>query len=187
MAILDQLFSSRTRVKLLSTFLRNPDQEFFVRELTRLLDEQINSIRRELDNLKDIGLVKSHTKSRKKYFKVNQNFVIFPELKEIFEKTSERNNELVKDMKKIGNLKFLLITGFYTNTQAPIDLLAVGDFDRENLANYIKSLENSFNHSIMYTSMTADDYLFRKNARDAFLAQVFNCKHNILYNSLPNE
>lgn len=187
MAILDQLFSSRTRVKLLSTFLRNPDSEFYVRELTRLLDEQINSIRRELDNLKDVGLVRSRIKNRKKFFTVNQNFIIFPELKEIFEKTSAQNNELVQEMKKLGDLQLLVTSGFYTQAQSPIDLLIVGEFDRESLANYIKSLENTLNHSIMYTSMTADDYLFRKNARDAFLGQVFNCKHNILYNSLPNE
>ncbi len=58
-AVLKALFSSQTRVKLLSTFLLHPEQEYFIRELTRLLNEQINSIRRELENLRRIGVVKA--------------------------------------------------------------------------------------------------------------------------------
>jgi len=158
-----------------------------VRELTRLLDEQINSIRRELDNLKTIGLVKSRIKDRKKFFIANKNFLIFNELQNIIEKTSEQNNEIVVGMKKIGNLKFLLTTGVFTDTRAPIDLLIVGDFGRENLANYVKSLENKASHSIMYTSMTTEDFLFRKKVNDGFLESVFKTRHNILYSNLPVE
>jgi hypothetical protein len=51
---LKALFSSQTRVKLLSVFLLHPEEEYFIRQLTRLLGEQINSIRRELENLRRI-------------------------------------------------------------------------------------------------------------------------------------
>ena len=61
---LKALFSSQTRVKLLSTFLLHPESEYFIRELTRLLGEQINSIRRELENLRRIGLVKARHRNR---------------------------------------------------------------------------------------------------------------------------
>ena len=74
--MLKALFSSNTRIKLLNTFLLNTDEEFFIRELTRKLDEQINSIRRELDNLKKIGLLKSKVRNRKKYYYVNKDFII---------------------------------------------------------------------------------------------------------------
>ena len=64
--MLKELFSSNTRVKLLTVFLTSPGEEFFIRELTRKLGEQINSIRRELNNLKKVGLLKSRSKFRKK-------------------------------------------------------------------------------------------------------------------------
>ena len=67
--ILKALFSSQTRVKLLKTFLLNTEEEFFIRQLTRLLEEQINSVRRELDNLKKIGFVRSRVRNRKKYLR----------------------------------------------------------------------------------------------------------------------
>ena len=55
--MLEHIFGSKTRVNLLSTFYNNPDKQFFVRELTRIVKGQINSIRRELTNLKKIGLI----------------------------------------------------------------------------------------------------------------------------------
>ena len=36
----------------------NPEQIYFIRELTRVIDTQINSVRRELDNLEHCGLIR---------------------------------------------------------------------------------------------------------------------------------
>ncbi len=55
---LEQLFGSRTRVKLLKLFLNSPEKMFFVREIARAINSQINSVRRELLNLKDLGIIK---------------------------------------------------------------------------------------------------------------------------------
>ncbi|MEK7540164.1 MAG: winged helix-turn-helix domain-containing protein, partial [Patescibacteria group bacterium] len=82
--MLEQLFGSRTRVKLLRLFLSNPQEEYYVRELTRRMNEQINSIRRELSNLEDMGLLLSEEREGKKYYKVNQDHLMFPELRALF-------------------------------------------------------------------------------------------------------
>ena len=63
--MLEQLFSSKTRVKLLKRFLnQKEDKDYFIRELTRVLGEHLNSIRRELTNLEDLGLVLSQEKDK---------------------------------------------------------------------------------------------------------------------------
>ena len=97
--MLKHLFTSKARVKLLTIFLLKPDDEYFVRELTRELDEQINSVRRELDNLKKLGLLKSRAKNRKKFFMVNKNFVLFNELRSIIIKAtnSSENSDIFSD------------------------------------------------------------------------------------------
>ena len=56
--MVEQLFGSKTRVKLLKLFYSNPNRPFYVREITRKIDEQINSVRRELANLLSIGIYK---------------------------------------------------------------------------------------------------------------------------------
>ena len=60
--MLKTLFTSNARVKILKQFFLHPNEQFFVRELTRILDEQVNAVRRELDSLKKIGLLKSSNK-----------------------------------------------------------------------------------------------------------------------------
>ena len=41
--MIEQLFGSKTRVKLLQLFYANPNRSNYVREITRKIDEQINS------------------------------------------------------------------------------------------------------------------------------------------------
>src|SRR5688572_26104831 len=82
----EQLFGSKTRVKLLSLFLNNPDRSYYVREITRKIDEQINSVRRELSNLLSIGIVKSEGSNNRLYYEVNQTYEHYKELRGIFAK-----------------------------------------------------------------------------------------------------
>lgn len=96
--MVDQLFGSKTRVKLLKFFFANQDEEFFVRELTRLLDEQINSIRRELINLSDAGVVKSSEKENKVYYSLNKDGEMYEGLDKIL---APKVQTSVKDAKKV--------------------------------------------------------------------------------------
>src|SRR5690606_34249020 len=80
----EQLFGSKTRVKLLQLFYSNPNRAFYVREITRTIDEQINSVRRELANLLSIGIIKSDTNNNRLYYEVNQDYQFHRPLTEIF-------------------------------------------------------------------------------------------------------
>src|SRR6185436_18935575 len=124
-SVLKALFSSQTRVKLLSTFLLHPEEEYFIRELTRLLNEQINSIRRELENLRRIGLVKARHKNRKKYYKADPDFLFFHELKTMFGKEVRGGESAtVAALKSIPGLQFLELAGSFVGTHSKVDLLA---------------------------------------------------------------
>src|SRR5665213_274115 len=82
--MIEQLFGSKTRVKLLQLFYSNPNRSFFVREITRKIDEQINSVRRELSNLLSIGIITSDNTNNKLYYEVNQKFEYYDPLQQIF-------------------------------------------------------------------------------------------------------
>src|SRR5512146_3278392 len=82
--MIEQLFGSKTRVKLLQLFHSNPNRSFFVREITRKIDEQINSVRRELSNLLSIGIITSDNTNNKLYYEVNQKFEYYEPLQQIF-------------------------------------------------------------------------------------------------------
>ena len=130
-SVLKALFSSQTRVKLLSTFLLHPEQEYYIRELTRLLHEQINSIRRELENLRRIGLVKARHRNRKKYYRVDPEFALYAELRNIFAKEIQSDSAIVASLKKLSGLDLILLAGAFTGTESKVDLLLVGDVKKE--------------------------------------------------------
>src|SRR5438105_14388061 len=82
--MVEQLFGSKTRVKLLQLFYSNPNRSFYVREITRKIDEQINSVRRELSNLLSIGIITSDNTNNKLYYELNQKFEYYDPLQQIF-------------------------------------------------------------------------------------------------------
>jgi hypothetical protein len=167
-SMLKSLFSSKTRVKLLGTFLLNPDQEYFIRELTRKLDEQINSIRRELDNLRRVGLLKTRTRNRKKYFYTNKEFVIFNELRDMFLKASNNDSELIRQIARLGEVDLLILTGMFVGKEAPVDLLVVGELNAESLRKVLS--ENAKDgKEIRFTAMNRRDFLYRLEMKDKFI------------------
>ena len=82
--MIEQLFGSKTRVKLLQLFYSNPNRAFYVREITRKIDEQINSVRRELANLLSVGLITSESTNNRLYYEVNQEYEYYQALAAIF-------------------------------------------------------------------------------------------------------
>jgi hypothetical protein len=183
---LKALFSSATRVKLLSTFLLHPDQEYFVRELTRLLNEQINSIRRELENMKKIGLVKSRSKNRKKYFRVNTEFPLYTDLRNMFGKAVQGEAAIIAELKRLPGLKLLVLAGAFVGEEDPVDLLIVGEVRRaavEQLLAHDPSLKN-----VKYSIFSVPDFLYRLSLKDKFIRETVDSPTHVLaYNTLGKE
>ena len=102
---IDALFGSKTRVKLLHLFFNNIERSFFVREITRIVDEQINSVRRELANMKEIGIISSSEKSNKLYYSVNKKFAYYKQFNEIFNNTATEEDTVIDASKEIEEIK----------------------------------------------------------------------------------
>lgn len=176
--MLKNLFTSNARVKLLTLFLMNPDEEYFVRELTRKLDEQINSIRRELDNLKKIGLLKSRARKRRKFYTVNKNFILYRELRSIIIKITNSSDNLIKKISKLGKVDFLLISGIFVQKDAPVDLLLAGDIKKEDLEKFLDTLETK--EAIKFSVLDTKDFIYRLKCRDKFILDLIQDPDNII-------
>ena len=178
--MLKRLFTSNTRIKLLTVFLMNPEKEFFIRELTRKLEEQINSVRRELDNLKKMGFLKSKAKNRKKYYHLNTDFIIVEELKSIIVKALSSNEKLAKDIEAMGNIKVLALSGLFANQEsAAVDMLVVGDIDKDKLSEYLNN-ELRTHRPVKFAVMTEDDYRYRLRCNDKFVTEIIKNPENQL-------
>lgn len=181
----EQLFGSRTRIKLLKLFLLEPvSPDYYVRQICRKTGEHINSIRRELANLANLGLIRAKRVGKKLYYEPNLNFILFPELKNLFMKSClliER--ALVKKINRIGKPKLLILTGFFTNvSNVQVDMLLVGRINRQKLARLIKKFEKEMGRPIRYSIMSNKEFKYRHNLTDRFLFDILENKKLVLIN-----
>ena len=187
--MLEQLFGSRTRVKLLRLFLLNPEDKYYVREITRLVSEQINSVRRELSNLESLDLIESVEEDRKKFYYLNNSNILYPELKSLILKaqvTLERN--LVKAIKEMGQLKYLALSGLFVgDKEAKTDVLLVGRVNRKKISVLINKFQGTFSREINYTVMSPSEYKYRKDITDRFLYELLENKKIVIVDKLKKE
>jgi len=189
--MIEQLFGSKTRVKLLQLFYSNPNRSFYVREITRKIDEQINSVRRELSNLLSIGIITSDNTNNKLYYEVNQKYEYYRPLQEIFgggvKKATKRvsvdqqHTETDNDLKSVGHIDLAIYTGQFTRDDSSgIDFLVVGDINPTALQKYVDELEAKEGKTIRYTSMSLPDFRYRKQIHDRFAVGVLQSKKQVL-------
>lgn len=187
----DQLFGSKTRVKLLSLFLNNPNRPYYVREITRKVDEQINSVRRELSNLLAIGIIKSDSANNKLYYEVDQKYQFYAPLRSIFtniataqpvlQEAKKEDDDTIKKLRATGNVQLAFMTGTFVREQSSgTDLFIMGDVNRARVAKLVAELERELGREVDYTIMTADDFNYRQGMNDRFLAGVLSAKKVML-------
>lgn len=176
----EKLFGSKTRAKLLRLFFENPEKSFYVREMTRVIDEQINSVRRELLNLESVGVIKNETFDNKVYYSANNKHPYARPLADIFSKKIDTTRE--KDVRETtweeycrpvkNYLKGLIVTNRLPG-QDGIDLLIIGNDKTKKLTRWAEVIEKKQGKPINYVIMSVDDFSYRKSVRDRFVEDVF--------------
>ncbi|MBU3915285.1 nucleotidyltransferase domain-containing protein [bacterium] len=139
--MLSAIISSKTKRKLLTLLLTNPKRRFYVREMSRGIEENINSVRCELRKLASIGLVSSKKEANLLYYKINTGCPLYKELKNLIYKT-EAFGLYLKEISNFSNdIQIAFVYGSTAYNQerekSDIDLFVLGDTDGEKLHRYI--------------------------------------------------
>ncbi len=189
--MIDQLFGSKTRVKLLSLFLSNVGRPFYVREITRKIDEQINSVRRELSNLLSIGIISSETSNNKLFYQLNEQYEHFDALKKIFSNHTSATTKDIDDQTKpyydLGSVKIAYLMGSFVRDKSQlIDLFIVGDISKPKLNKVIKDLEKEKGGEVNYSVMLEKEYRYRKQLNDRFIHSIESSKKSVLIDEYNN-
>jgi len=184
--MLEQLFGSRTRVKLLRLFLTNASTSYYVREITRKINEQLNSVRRELANLVNLGVVLTNTQTDKKYYQLNPKFVLAEELKAVLTKSQLLvEQDLVRRICDAGKIKYLALTGSFAGAKSPLtDLIVVGKVDKNLFLRAIERFQREVGKELNYTLLSTREYNERQSVADKFLLTILNGPKTVMVDKL---
>ena len=190
--MIDSLFGSKTRIKLLNLFLNNPGRAFYVREITRAIDEQINSVRRELANLLGVGIIRSDTVDNKLYYEVDTAYQFYEPLRTMFTNdtavasdTKVSTKSWAKKIGGTGDIKVVVFAGKLVHgSDSEVDLLIAGDdISSIKLKNAVKALERDNGSSLTYTAMNYSDFYYRLSVKDRFILDILDNKHEVIVDS----
>lgn len=188
-----KLFGSNTRAKLLSLFLNNSTESYYVREITRLIDEQINSVRRELTNLEEIGLINKFESDRKVYYRLGQQSSLLKPLKLIFCQDNDQEEAVyhgvvgaVDWLDEISgiktSLKALILAGsFIEDDQSEFDMVLIGNNNRSKLSRWAQKLEGRLGRELHYVIFDQKDFEYRLSAKDKFVMKLLKTRHEVVF------
>ncbi len=179
MAELNDIITSRARIKILELFLGDISEMYHVRGVVRQTNEEINAIRRELGRLEKAGILKSESRGNRLYYWVRKDYLLYGDLLSIVAKLTGLGKDVIDNRKKIGKISFVMFSGRFTRRkkrkkEEDVDILVVGEVVLPELAALIRKEESKRGHEINYTVMSREELDFRKKRRDPFLLGILS-------------
>jgi predicted nucleotidyltransferase len=182
--MINELFVSEVRVKILKLMLPNPTTPFHVRALVRAVGTEINAIRRELNRLTKLGLLKRRPSGNRVYFTVNTASQYYPELLSLVSKEMTLGQKIISSAKQLGGVKFAVLSRAFSrgrqSSLLDIDLFLVGSLNLEVLEKIIAEEEKNLEKEIHYSVMGEDEFLFRKRKNDQFVMRILTQSRTLL-------
>ena len=190
--MLEKLLNSQLRAKMLKVFFDNKDSFFYLSKLSRKLNYDSKKIKRELNDLENIEIIESFKsipinitspsdKGKKigsrfkpsKYYKINKNSFFYPELKSLILKNEILlQKKMIKKLAKIKDVNYLILSGIFSKVKSPIDILIVGNVNRDKTIEAINNFEKSIGKSLNFCIMDQEEFKYRKDITDKFLYSV---------------
>lgn len=178
MANLKDFMISRVRVKLYAIFFEDPNEMYYVRQLTRKTKEEINAVRRELARMTKHSILKQEKRGNRLYYFPNPQYDYFDDLVSMVAKSTGIGSAIRANKQKLGKVKFAMLSGKFVRRKErqpdDVDLLIVGTVVMPELSKIVQEEERRRETEINYTVMSSDEFSFRKNRRDPFLLQILS-------------
>ena len=188
--ILENLFNSRTRVKVLKFLFRNYPVGVGVKDLARRIQEQINLVKKEIKELSKMGLIKSADKD---HYGLDTKFEFFHELRDLILKSSPaEKDKMIRRISDLGRIKLAVISGVFLNSkehvgvvESDVDLFIVGDnINKDKLRSFLKSLEAEVGKELRFGLMEKNEFEYRYGMFDRFVRVLLDGPHEKLINKL---
>jgi len=169
----------KTRQGILAATLVQPDKAWYVSELARRLGVPSSSLQRELHDLSEVGILKTHRQGRMVYYQANLNSPVFPDLRGLLLKTAGLVDVLAQALKPLAaKLKMSFVYGSIAagteQSDSDIDLMVVGQVSPADLALPLRRARELLGRDINPTVYTPAEFDRKRAENDPFLRQVLD-------------
>lgn len=185
--ILEKLFDSKARVRILRLFLNNSEEKFLFPEVSSRVKMNSKSVRKEVNNLAKIGFLKIKRVNKKVYYLANPKFILYDELKNlIFKGNPASGKDIAKKAKDIGQVKLVLISKSLINSEkGRVDILVVGEhLNKNKLKKLLNNIESEIGRGISYAAMDSEEFNYRRDMFDKFILDILEGPKEILIDKL---
>lgn len=178
MANLGDIITSKVRVEILELFFSNLSEMYHVRGIVREINEEINAVRRELEKLEEVGILKKEPRGNRVYYFIRKDYAGFGDLVSMVAKSTSLGKVICDSRQKLGKVSFVMFSGKFVRMKPrkndeEVDVLVVGEVVLPELAMIIRTFESKLGREINYTVMTKEELDYRKKRRDPFLQGIF--------------
>jgi len=186
-AILENLFGSKERARLIRFFLQNPDCAYEYPEISRRNMLKGPKLKKEIENLSKMKFMLKRSIKGKSIYQLNQNFEFYPELKSLVAKSNVSPHCLsLNKVPKIGNIKLAMVSGVFINyAKSKADMIIVGeDVSKARLNSLMSSLEAEIGKEITFVLMNLEEFKYRLNMLDKFVLEFLEGPNEEIINKI---
>ncbi len=187
MDILDKLFGSAGKVRVIKLFVFNVDHLFDVKSVMQRARLTSAQARKELSLLAKIGLLKQKGKTGSKIYSLNESFPYVRPLTELMTHTITISyDEIVKKIGRTCKLKSVVLSGiFLGNQESRVDMLIIGNhFNKNALTKCMKKIETEIGKEISYAILETEDFKFRMSVGDRLVRDILEFPHQVAYDKI---
>ena len=174
--LLDALLP-KSRQGILAALLGQPEKTWYVSEIARRMGVPSSSLQRELQNLTQVGILKTHRQGRMAYYQANKESPVFAELRGLLLKTVGLVDVLADALKPLAaKLTLVFVYGSIASgteqSDSDIDLMVVGKVAPAELALPLRRARELLGRTVNPTVYTPAEFDKKRAAKDSFLRQV---------------
>ncbi len=202
--ILEKLFGSAARIKIIRLFLLNPDTIFTPKEISRRCKVTPNLARREISLLKNIGFAEQKSETIEKLIKLKNGkiknnkkkiqglkldgtFPVLRALKNLVLNAAPIDKKgMAKSLKAAGRVKLIILSGIFIQADGSrVDLLLVGDGIKSGvLERTLRNIEAEIGKELTYSVFDTKEFLYRLGVYDRFIYDILDYPHEKILNKL---
>jgi predicted nucleotidyltransferase len=179
LSVSELLFPNRYRRKVLALLMLNPQRWLHLRELARLTGASPGTLKKELDALTSVGLLKLQKVGNQTQFSANTEHPVFPELSALIRKTTGLRDVLALALAPLASqIEVAFVFGSMAKAtegpQSDVDLLLIGDATFGQVANAVYDAQLVLAREINPKVMNRVEWSEKKKAQNVFVQELMD-------------